>query len=51
MYFIHSCFLKMILMREEGDERKEEEGEEAARGSVQWMGTGDENCVFYCPVI
>lgn len=51
MYLIHSCFLKMILMREEGDERKEEEGEEAARGSVQWMGTGDENCVFYCPVI
>jgi len=39
MYFIQSCFLKMILMREEGEGREGEEGEEADRGSVQWMGT------------
>ena len=51
MYFIQSCFLKMILMREEGEGREGEEGEEADRGFVQWMGTGDENCVFYWPVI
>ena len=36
---------------EEEEEEEEEGGEEEDRGSVEWLGTGDENCVFYCPVI
>ena len=56
IYFIHSYFLKMILMREEG-----EGWGGGGRGGGGWggggqricrvVGTGDENCVFYCPVI